>query len=151
MKEIILFHGSDKIIRKPEFGYGNKNNDYGLAFYCTLDNESGKEWACRNRDNGVLNKYLIKIDDLKILDLTDKSKYSVLNWIAILVHNRRFTNRFSEIYKESLNYLEQYYIDVDIYDVIIGYRADDSYFQFPLSFIKGDIYLEKINRNLQFG
>ena len=35
MKEkCTIYHGSEKIIQKPVFGFGNKYNDYGLGFYC---------------------------------------------------------------------------------------------------------------------
>ncbi|MBE6134219.1 MAG: DUF3990 domain-containing protein [Erysipelotrichaceae bacterium] len=30
---IILFHGSDKEIVKPIYGYGRSNCDYGFGFY----------------------------------------------------------------------------------------------------------------------
>ena len=30
-KEIILYHGSEKIIENPVFGAGKKNNDFGLG------------------------------------------------------------------------------------------------------------------------
>ena len=34
MKKMI-YHGSDKIIEKPVWGFGKTYNDYGLGFYCT--------------------------------------------------------------------------------------------------------------------
>ena len=30
-----IYHGSNKIIEKPLFGFGKTYNDYGLGFYCT--------------------------------------------------------------------------------------------------------------------
>ena len=32
---MLLYHGSDHVIEKPEFGAGKKHNDYGKGFYCT--------------------------------------------------------------------------------------------------------------------
>ena len=34
---IILYHGSNKIIKKPVYGAGKRYNDYGSGFYCTQD------------------------------------------------------------------------------------------------------------------
>ena len=30
-----IYHGSDHIIEKPQYGYGKPYNDYGVGFYCT--------------------------------------------------------------------------------------------------------------------
>ena len=30
---MLLYHGSDHIIEKPEFGAGKKHNDYGCLLY----------------------------------------------------------------------------------------------------------------------
>ena len=35
---MLLYHGSDHVIEKPEFGAGKKHNDYGKGFYCTKRN-----------------------------------------------------------------------------------------------------------------
>ena len=46
-----------------------------------------------------------------------------------------------------LKYLEDnYLIDVSSYDVVIGYRADDSYFRFPEAFVRSEITLESLNK-----
>ena len=39
----ILYHGSEFLIEKPEFGKGARHNDYGRGFYCTenIFKESG--------------------------------------------------------------------------------------------------------------
>ena len=31
----ILYHGSEVIVEKPEYGKGARTNDYGRGFYCT--------------------------------------------------------------------------------------------------------------------
>ena len=87
---MFIYHGSKDHIKKPEYGKGNIRNDYGLGFYCTKNLELAKEWACSNIEtNGYANKYEIDLSHLKILDLTNK-KYSVLNWMAILLKFRTF-------------------------------------------------------------
>ena len=145
MKNIVVYHGSERLIEKPEFGYGNKHNDYGLCFYCAIDEELGKEWACKESNFGYLNTFSISIpDSTKILNLTDKTKYSVLNWIAILLKFRFLSDDFVKRNKRAFEFLSKYYIDVEQYDLIIGYRADDSYFAFPRAFIENKISLERL-------
>lgn len=53
-RKIILYHGSDKIIEKPEFGKGKAHNDFGLGFYCTESEDLAKEWACSSLKDGLL-------------------------------------------------------------------------------------------------
>jgi len=143
----IIYHGSTSIIESPIYHFeGSKmNNDYGYGFYCTTNIDMAKEWANRKSDNGFANKYSFDDRNLKILDLTDKSKYSVLNWIAILMHNRDIDQSSKIVYKEAFEYLEKhYYINTLKYDVVIGYRADDAYFRFPMMFVSNNLTLEKL-------
>ena len=49
MEKVILYHGSERIIEKPVFGYKNNVSDYGDGFYCAQDIESAKEWANSGR------------------------------------------------------------------------------------------------------
>ena len=146
MSKRTIYHGSEIVIERPIYHYerSNPNNDYGLGFYCTQNLDMAKEWASRNSDLGYANKYLIDERGLKILDLTDKNKYSVLNWIAILIHFREIPSFDRIEYSDVLTYLEKYYIDVSLYDVVIGYRADDAYFRFPLMFIRNVLTYEKL-------
>ena len=141
-----IYHGSESIVEKPIFHYegSNPNNDYGLGFYTTQDLEMAKEWADKDTKYGFVNKYSFDDRNLKILDLTNKEKYSVLNWISILLHFRQLSNRDKGLYSQELTFLEKYYLDVEDYDVVIGYRADDAYFTFPLMFLRGALTLEKL-------
>lgn len=148
-----IYHGSEKILKKPTFHYerSNKHNDYGLGFYCTQNIDMAKEWANRNSRSGFANKYSIDERGLKILDLTDKTKFSVLNWIAILLHNREIPENDQIEFRDVLDYLEKYYIDVEEYDVVIGYRADDAYFRFPLMFVRNLLTFEKLEEIYMLG
>ena len=67
--KIKVYHGSAKIIEKPVYGIGNPNNDYGLGFYCTENEELAKEWAVSSQYNGFANQYKLDISYLKILNL----------------------------------------------------------------------------------
>lgn len=144
---MIIYHGSKKIIKEVKVKGSNPANDYGPAFYLTKDLDAAKSWACRNDSLGVVNKYVINdkaFSNLKILDLTSKDKFSVLNWMAILMHFRTLDSSFVRNNQMVIEWLSKHYIDIDDYDVIIGFRADDSYFRFPLRFISNDLAFEDL-------
>lgn len=150
MSNLTLFHGSDHIIEKPDFHLGKTNNDYGRGFYCTEELEMAKEWACKQNNDGFANKYILKLDSLKILNLLDGS-YNLLHWLALLLKNRTF-RLSSGIAEDARQYIIQNFsIDLDGYDVVIGYRADDSYFSFAESFIQNGIPLRSLNQALRLG
>lgn len=146
---ITLYHGSSKIIEKPKYGFGNIHNDYGLAFYCTKNMDMAKEWAVTDNNNGYANEYILELTGLKILDLTNET-YSILNWIAVLLENRVF--RLTNIAKQGKEYiLDKYLPSYNDYDVIKGYRADDSYFSFANAFLNNTLPLEKLDEVMRLG
>ena len=147
---MILYHGSEKIIESPVFGKGNSHNDYGKGFYCTESEYLAKEWACANNKNGFANKYEFDIDGLKILYLNSE-RYNILNWLAILTKNRTYweSNTVSELAKKYIS--ENFMIDTTEYDVIIGYRADDSYFSFAQDFVAGAISYRQLGEAMKLG
>ena len=150
MEKKILYHGSNVVIEKPKFGQGNTYNDYGKGFYCTEEVELAKEWACTDQNSGFANKYSLDISSLKILNLSDE-KYSILHWLAILINNRSFriNNQLASQAKEYL--LNYFLLDISEYDVIIGYRADDSYFSFAMDFLNNVISLSQLERAMYLG
>ena len=148
---MIIYHGSKDIIEKPEFGKGNRKNDYGLGFYCTENVELAKEWACSNNEtNGYANQYEIDLSSYKVLDLREE-KYSILNWMALLLKFRTFDVNTPISVQAKEYILENFYVDVEEYDVIIGYRADDSYFSFAKDFINNTISVEQLAEAMRLG
>lgn len=150
MEKLIIYHGSPKIISKPLMGSGNPNNDYGLGFYCTESIELAKEWACSVETNGFANKYEVDITNLSVLSLTG-GDYNILNWLYVLLENRKF-NIVSDIARQAKEYIfENYAIDYRSYDVIKGYRADDSYFAFAKAFLNNTISLSQLEKAMVLG
>lgn len=47
--------------------------------------------------------------------------------------------------------IDNFYINVNAYDVIIGYRADDSYFDYAQSFIQNAISLDQLSKAMYLG
>ena len=150
--ELILYHGSEMIVIEPSLSKSKAYNDYGRGFYCTEDEELSKEWACKRGSNGFSNKYVLELDGLNVVDLTDSSKYSTLEWISILIRNRTFTIPIGSISEKSRDYLiERHSLDLSNVDVIIGYRADDSYFSYAQSFLDNSMSLESLESAVMLG
>ena len=149
-RTLTLYHGSSLILKHPQFGKGTPFHDYGLGFYCTETLEVAKEWACSMAQNGFVNRYSFRTDGLSILNLTD-GNYTILNWLSILLMNRKF-NLSSDIAAQGKAYLVSTFLPpYEDYDVIIGYRADDSYFSFASAFLNNTISLAQFERAMSLG
>ena len=148
--KIIVYHGSSKIIEKPVFGMGNPNNDYGLGFYCTENEELAKEWACSAESDGYANKYSLDLTGLSVLSLTN-GEYNILNWLYVLLENRQF--RISgDIATQAKEYIfNNFAVDYKSYDVIKGYRADDAYFSFANAFLNNTISVSQLEKAMVLG
>ncbi len=147
---MILFHGSPNVIPKPIFGCGNPKNDYGLGFYCSESIELAKEWACTTEEGGYANQYEFDMTGLNVMNLSD-GNYHILNWLAILLENRIFKlsgDLSSDARDYILNTFKPAYRDKD---VIIGYRADDSYFTFANAFLNNTISLARLEKAMVLG
>lgn len=147
---MIIYHGSPEIVEVPTYGLGSDKNDYGRGFYCTENIELAKEWACPTVKNGFSNKYEFDLSDLNVLYL-NKEGYNILNWIAILLDNRIFPKR-SPIAKQASKYiLSEFLPDISGYDVIWGYRADDSYFTYAKDFLNNGISVNQLSQAMRLG
>jgi len=146
----ILYHGSiDKIVA-PRFGFGKRNNDYGLGFYCTETLELAKEWAVAKDHDGWANQYEIDEKGLQILNLNDR-KYCILHWLAVLLENRQFETEYG-LPQEAKEFLtKNFSVPSASADVVIGYRADDSYFAFAQDFISGVISYRQLTAAMRLG
>lgn len=150
MNKITLYHGSDKIISEPKCNLGKKYNDYGQGLYCTKHIELAKEWAVDEGRDGFVNIYEIDLAGMKILDLNSDS-YSILHWLTVLLEHRNISVN-TPVAIDGLEYLkEHYHVALDDYDVIIGYRADDSYFSFARAFISNSISVSQLQQAMYLG
>ena len=150
MKEIVIYHGSEHIIEKPEFGKGKPYNDYGRGFYCTEYIDLAKEWACDEKHGGYANKYSLNTDGLNILDLNGKD-YCILHWLSVLLANRKFTLD-TDIGRAAKEYiLKNFPVDTSSADIIKGYRANDSYFSYARDFLQNGISVKRLSQVMKLG
>lgn len=149
-KKITLFHGSEKIVETPVFGERKKNNDFGLGFYCTESEALAKEWAVSSLRDGFSNRYTLDTEYLNILNL-NSSEYTILNWIAVLVEHRLFSIKTPVAHRAKRYLIDNFGINTNAYDLITGYRADDSYFDYAESFLNNGISVEQLARAMRLG
>lgn len=147
---ITLFHGSDKIIEKPHYRGGKPYNDYGYGFYCTKHADLAREWSVDENRDGFLNIYELDESKLNILNL-NCGEYTILHWLTILLENRQFTLRTSLSKAAKLYLTKNFSLPYEDADIIIGYRADDSYFSFARDFIDGAISLRQLEKAMFLG
>ena len=80
------------------------------------------------------------------MDLND---YGILAWIAEVIANRGTSLESAEITGSRI--VEMYRISTADFDIIKGYRADDSYFSYARDFISGVISYEQLGKAMQLG
>lgn len=149
-KIITLFHGSEKVVEVPTFGFGKTTNDFGLGFYCTETEDLAKEWAVSSLRDGFSNRYTLDTEYMNILNLNSPD-YTILNWIAVLVEHRVFALKTPIARKAKRYLIDNFGINVNAYDLITGYRADDSYFDYAETFLNNGISVEQLARAMKLG
>ena len=145
-----VYHGSTQIVEVPTFGLGKRNNDFGLGFYCTESNDLAKEWAVSSLSNGYSNRYTLDTEYLNVLNLNSPD-YTILNWMAVLVEHRLFTIKAPVTRRARRYLLEHFSINVNAYDLVYGYRADDSYFDYAEAFLNNTITVEQLSQAMRLG
>lgn len=150
MSEITIYHGSPTIIQHPDPAKSKPYNDYGPGFYCTRHLELAKEWACTEGIDGYANTYTLTLDGLSVLNLLSED-YHILHWLALLVNYRRI-RLSTPMMKNGARWLKDHFLtDLDSYDIVIGYRADDSYFSLARAFVNNEISLKQLSYAMKLG
>lgn len=149
-KLITIYHGSEKIVEQPIFGAGKKNNDFGPGFYCTASEDLAKEWAVSSLRDGFSNRYTLDTEYLNVLKLNSPD-YTILNWIAVLVEHRLFSIKTPVAGRAKRYLTDNFGVNVNAFDLITGYRADDSYFDYAQLFLNNGISVEQLARAMRLG
>lgn len=111
---MIVFHGSNQIVKNPDLSHSFKNLDFGKGFYVTSVREQAERWARRKADfesgtNPILNIYELSdvLSDYKVLDFKDELD----SWIDFVCDCRDGKDDYKN------------------YDLIIGKVANDKVFR----------------------
>lgn len=137
---MILYHGSNMLIDKPEIIKSNRALDFGFGFYTTTFKEQAEKWAvrkCTNFDGDIEGDPIISIYKLNLE--AAKKYYKVYEyegvskeWLEFILMNRKDINSKSP------------------YDITIGEVADDQVFATINLLAKGWIETEKAIERLKF-
>ncbi len=106
--KMILYHGSDMVIKKPLSQKGRADVDFGKGFYMTEDKKMAQKWAC-NKNISIVNVYEA---DLSLLNV--KQLLADEEWLDYVVFYRTHEGKLP--------------FDDTLYDVICGPTADDKLF-----------------------
>ena len=74
-----------------------------------------------------------------------------MNWIAVLVTHRLFSIKSPAAQRAKRYLIDNFGVNVNAYDLIIGYRADDSYFDFAASFLNNGISVQQLANAMRLG
>ena len=78
-------------------------------------------------------------------------EFNILNWLAVLLVHRKF-DITSSVGNSAREYIIGHFMpDTTAVDVMIGYRADDSYFSFAEDFVNNTISLRDLNMAMHLG
>ena len=141
---MVIFHGSERIIENPVFGYGKKHNDYGMGFYCTENRNLAMEWAVEINRDGYANQYDLNIQGflnnaISVQQLSRAMKYGNLGEQIVLKSERAFDSVMFQ--KSQVAYSQIWYPQKESRDVM----ARQQYFNENKNpFKKGEIYMLKI-------
>lgn len=116
MSQIILFHGSNVIVEKPQILQNGFYKDFGYGFYCTKFEKQAKRWALTKRKNHIVNKYLYNENmDINIKRFDEMTE----EWLQFVVDCRRGIKHD--------------------YDIVEGAMADDTIWDYIEDYIVGKI------------
>ena len=117
--EIIIFHGSNVVVEKPQILISGFNKDFGYGFYCTNIEKQARKWALTRRGDSILSIYKYKPSvELKYLSfpkMTDE-------WFDFVVDCRRGIKHD--------------------YDIVEGPMADDQIWDYVEDYMEGIITRE---------
>lgn len=153
---IKLYHGSPNRIVHPTYGMGKDTHDYGRGFYLTPDIELAKEWAMCREDTSIgwLHSYELDLKGLSILNFEEIDKQRAFYWATELLQHREPDDKESRgiYYDDYKAYLLKHFaLRSSDYDVVAGWRADDSYFRIVSSLMNDDLNIHLLEQSLRVG
>jgi hypothetical protein len=145
---VTVYHGSAHVVEVPVFGFGKPYNDYGRGFYTTPDRQLAGEWAVLHTGcDGCINEYRLNLAGLQILDL---DKQGIRQWISVLMQHRG--GYFDDLVAARVKvFIEDNPVAIGGYDVIRGWRADDSYFSIAAAYAAGFLDDVRLTSLLRLG
>jgi hypothetical protein len=113
---MILYHGSNAIVRSPKILESGFYKDFGYGFYCTNIKKQAVRWALTRHGEHILNSYEYTPNhSLNILSFAEMSD----EWLEFVVSCRKG--------------------DKHPYDIVEGAMADDTIWDYIEDYCSGNI------------
>lgn len=114
---MILFHGSNVVVKKPIILTDGYNKDFGFGFYCTTIERQAAKWALSKKGDHLVN----------VFDCTDNTEGLIVK-------------RFAQMTDEWLDFVADCRRGIKHnYDIVEGPMADDTVWNYVEDFISGNI------------
>ena len=81
-EEVLLHHGSNATIEKPDLAHSNWCVDFGPGFYLTKDFSAAEKWAA-GEETPTVTTYKLSLRGLKVYEFSVNSE-----WLHFVVDNR---------------------------------------------------------------
>lgn len=145
-----LYHGSPNAAVKPEYGLGDVRHDFGKGFYLTDSPELAKEWSVYRpkSQDGWVHAFDLELNGLKVLDFRQADK--VFAWVAELMKHRD-ADESAAYRRRAPSFIKKFGIDTESCDVLVGWRADASYFYIVKAFVRGEVDADCLPDLLKLG
>lgn len=118
-ENIIIFHGSNVLVEKPQIIVSGFYKDFGYGFYCTSIEKQARKWALTKKGESIVSVFSYQEDNaLRIKSfpkMTDE-------WLDFVVDCRRGIKHE--------------------YDIVEGPMADDQIWDYVEDFMEGTITRE---------
>ena len=113
---MIIYHGSNVVVSRPQILINGFYKDFGYGFYCTNIEKQAKRWAMTKKGSSVINRYpYIENKDLKLLCFDEMTE----EWLQFVVDCR--TGKEHD------------------YDIVEGPMADDQIWDYVEEYVAGNI------------
>ena len=116
---MILYHGSQQIVRQPKIRSGKYSKDFSTGFYCTLLKEQAVRWATRFPTTGYVNIFSCRLNAVLQIKRFETMTEEWLDFIVACRHG-----------------------ETHDYDLVDGPMTNDTIFNYVQDFIDGTISRE---------
>ena len=116
---IILYHGTNVIVRHPEIRIAGYNKDFGFGFYCTRFERQAQRWALTKPQKHIVCKFVYTPDETLNIKTFDTMTDEWLDFVAACRHGESHP-----------------------YDIVDGPMADDEVWDYVEDFLSGRISRE---------
>ena len=118
-ERIVLYHGSNTVVEKPQILISGFYKDFGYGFYCTNIEKQAQKWALTKRGKHIVSIFCYQpTDELNVHSFSSMTD----EWLDFVVDCRRGVKHN--------------------YDVVEGPMADDQIWDYVEDFIEGTITRE---------